>query len=128
MNKEHYWTTDLYTAFFMKEIMECPRDSETPNSRMRQLSIILMVFHAQSTKGPPKGAEIAEYVGITRNGIQKTLDQLVGRGLLAEEEVPNGSKYGQGRKAFQYSISNEVLRVLFETKLHTLASNPQPGN
>lgn len=103
------WSSISFSAYLMQQIMEYPREGETTNSRMRQVTTLLMVFYAQASKNPPKGAEIAEYFGVARNVIQETLDLLIERGLLVEEEVPNSSRHGQGRKALQYSIPNEVF-------------------
>nr|WP_181377319.1 hypothetical protein [Ochrobactrum sp. LM19] len=106
-----FWTEYSFSAYIMSQIMTDPDEAETGNSRMRQVSIMMYVYHIQLKKEPPTGSQIAKAFGLTRAAIRETMDQLVRKNLLVEEEVPNTAKYGQGRRALRYSISQNVFKA-----------------
>ncbi|WP_246666126.1 MarR family transcriptional regulator [Aquamicrobium sp. LC103] len=92
-----------------REIMSKPLPGETPNSRLRQLGMMNLLYSLQKADTALTITTVTELTGMTRKAAQETLDPLVARGLLLESW--GRTSLGRG-KARQYQIAPEIFDKL----------------
>lgn len=103
------WCDTIFTTLATHEIMSKPLPHETPNSRLRQLGMINLLYGLQKADTALTITNVTEVTGMTRKAAQDATDPLVVRGLL--REFWGRTSIGRG-KARQYEIAPEVFDKL----------------
>lgn len=102
----HRWHNTGFVTLATHEIMSKPLPGETPNSRLRQLGMINLLYSLQKADMALTITSVTEVAGMTRKAAQEAIDPLVTRGLLRESW--GRTSIGRG-KARQYEIAPEIF-------------------
>lgn len=105
----HRWRNTGFVTLATHEIMSKPLPDETPNSRLRQLGMINLLYSLQKADMALTITNVTEVAGMTRKAAQEAIDPLVVRGLLNESW--GRTSIGRG-KARQYAIAPEIFEKL----------------
>ena len=106
---ESRWHNAIFATVTTHEIMSKPLPDETPNSRLRQLGMMNLLYSLQKAEMVLTITNVTEVTDMTRKAAQEAIDPLVTRGLLKE----SWGKTSLGRgKARQYEIAPEIFEKL----------------
>lgn len=103
------WHNTIFATLVTHEIMSKPLPGETPNSRLRQLGMMNLLYSLQKADTALTITNVTEVTGMTRKAAQEAIDPLVVRGLLIESW--GRTSIGRG-KARQYQIALEIFDKL----------------
>ena len=98
-----------FSAFILHEILDHPLPDETPQSRLKQIGMMSVLYMMHQAHQPLTLSNIIEITKLTRTGVKEAIDPLVERGVLAETMGKN--MMGRGR-ARQFKISEDLLTRL----------------
>lgn len=106
---EGRWQNTVFATLMTHEIMTKPLADETPNSRLRQLGMMNLLYSLQKSDTPLTISNVTQLTGMTRKAVQETIDPLVARGILKESW--GRTSIGRG-KARYYEIAPEIFGKL----------------
>lgn len=92
--------------FGLREILEKPLENETPQSRIKQIGMLNVLYMMHQTHEPLTLASVIKITGMTRGGVLETMDQLVERGILTETLGKNSMGRGTAR---QFEFARNVF-------------------
>lgn len=93
----------------LEEVLDKPVDGETPQSRLKQVGMMTVLYMMHQRGEKLTLANIKEVTGMTRNTAKESIDPLVARGILLETIVKNS--VGRGT-AWQYEFCPEISERL----------------
>ncbi|CCF00746.1 conserved hypothetical protein (plasmid) [Sinorhizobium fredii HH103] len=103
------WHSLAFSAFIFHEIVDNPLEDETPQSRLKQIGMMSVLYIMHQGHQQLTLSNIVEITGLTRTGVTETIDPLVRRGLLTEKFVKNSMGRGKAR---QFDIAPQILEKL----------------
>lgn len=103
------WHNIAFSAFIFHEVLDNPLEDETPQSRLKQVGMMSILYIMHQGHQPLTLSNIVEITGLTRTGVTETVDPLVRRGLLTERFVKNSMGRGKAR---QFEIAPMVLEKI----------------
>lgn len=103
------WQDQRFSAFALQEVFENPIEGETPQSRLKQLGMMTVLYRMHQMGEKLTLANIKEVTGMTRNTVKESVDPLVARGILQETIVKNS--VGRGT-AWQYEFAPQIFEGL----------------
>ena len=103
------WHSLAFSAFIFHEIVDNPIEDETPQSRLKQIGMMSVLYIMHQGHQQLTLSNIVEITGLTRTGVTETIDPLVRRGLLTEKFVKNSMGRGKAR---QFDIAPQILEKL----------------
>ncbi|MCA1409032.1 MarR family transcriptional regulator [Ensifer sp. IC3342] len=103
------WHSLAFSAFIFHEIFDNPQEDETPQSRLKQIGMMSVLYIMNQGHQRLTLSNIIENTGLTRTGVTETIDPLVKRGLLTETFVKNSMGRGKAR---QFEIAPDILEKL----------------
>lgn len=106
---ESRWHQAIFATLTTNEIMSNPLPDETPNSRLRQLGMMSLLYSLHKADTALTITNVIQVTGMTRKAAQEAIDPLVARGLLKESW--GRTSIGRG-KARQYEIAPEIFSKL----------------
>jgi hypothetical protein len=98
-----------FSAFILHEILDNPLPGETPQSRLKQIGLMSVLYMMHQAHQPLTLSNIIEITQLTRTGVKETIEPLVGRGVLTETLGKNVMGRGTAR---QFKISEDILNRL----------------
>ena len=98
-----------FSAFILHEILENPLPDETPQSRLKQIGLMSVLYMMHQAHQPITLSNIIEITELTRGGVKESIDPLVERGVLTETLGKNVMGRGTAR---QFKISDDILNRL----------------
>jgi hypothetical protein len=111
-----HWQSQLFAAYALQEILDKPIEGETPQSRLKQLGMMTVLYMMHQSHEKLTLSNIVKITGLTRNAVAESIDPLIERGILAETIVKNSMGRGTAR---QFEFRPEVfdrLRMRAEEK------------
>jgi Fic family protein len=93
----------------LEEVLDKPVDGETPQSRLKQVGMMTVLYMMHQRGETLTLANIKAVTGMTRNTAKESIDPLVARGILQETIVKNS--VGRGT-AWQYEFCPEIFERL----------------
>ncbi|PDT82326.1 MarR family transcriptional regulator [Sinorhizobium sp. BJ1] len=103
------WHSLAFSAFIFHEIVDNPIEDETPQSRLKQIGMMSVLYIMHQGHQQLTLSSVVEITGLTRTGVTETIDPLVRRGLLTEKFVKNSMGRGKAR---QFDIAPQILEKL----------------
>jgi hypothetical protein len=97
-----------FSGRIMREIMDNPIGSETPQARLKQVGMMMVLYAMVQAQQPLTLTRIMEITHLTRSGVKETVDQLIGRKILTETMVKNALGRGMAR---QFEIATEFVSL-----------------
>jgi hypothetical protein len=104
-----HWQSQLFAAYALQEVLDKPIDGETPQSRLKQLGMMTVLYMMHQSHEKLTLSNIVKITGLTRNAVAESIDPLVERGILTETIVKNSMGRGTAR---QFEFSPEVFERL----------------
>jgi DNA-binding MarR family transcriptional regulator len=98
-----------FSAFIMNEILDNPFVDETPQSRLKQIGMMNVLYIMHQALQPLTLSNIIEITELTRSGVKESVDPLVRRGMLTETLGKNAMGRGTAR---QFEIAPVILEKL----------------
>lgn len=98
-----------FSALTLEEVLDKPVEGETPQSRLKQVGMMTVLYLMHQRHEKLTLANIKEVTGMTRNTVKESIDPLVARGILRETIVKNS--VGRGT-AWQYEFGPEIIEKL----------------
>ncbi|ANG99060.1 MULTISPECIES: hypothetical protein [Brucella] len=95
--------------FGIQEILEKPLVNETPQSRIKQIGMLNVLYVMHQAHEPLTLASVIEITGMTRGGVLETMDNLVERGILTQTMGKNSLGRGTAR---QFGFAKSVFERL----------------
>lgn len=103
------WHSLSFAAFILHEIMDNPQEDETPQSRLKQVGMMSVLYIMNQAHQALTISNIVEITKLTRMGVTETIEPLVKRGILTETFVKNSMGRGKAR---QFEIAPEIFEKL----------------
>ncbi len=103
------WQNQLFSAFALQEVLDNPVEGETPQSRLKQIGMMTVLYMMHQSHEKLTLSNIIEITGLTRNGVKESIEPLVARGILRETRVKNSMGRGTAR---QFEFCPEVFERL----------------
>lgn len=103
------WQDQRFSALALHEVFDNPVEGETPQSRLKQLGMMTVLYRMHQMGEKLTLANIKAVTGMTRNTVKESVDPLVARGILQETIVKNS--VGRGT-AWQYEFAPTVFERL----------------
>ena len=103
------WQTQALPLFAVREILDKPLEDETPQSRIKQIGMMNILYMMHLAGAALTLSNIIKFTGMTRNGVVETMDLLVARGVLVETLGKNSMGRGTAR---QFELSPTVFELL----------------
>ncbi|MEY9773122.1 transcriptional regulator [Sinorhizobium fredii] len=103
------WHSLAFSAFIFHEIVDNPLQDETPQSRLKQIGMMSVLYIMHQGHQQLTLSSIVEITGLTRTGVTETIDPLVRRGVLTEKFVKNSMGRGKAR---QFEIAPTILEKI----------------
>lgn len=103
------WQNQALSAFAVREILEKPLKGETPQSRIKQIGVLNILYMMHLAGEALTLSNIINFTGMTRGGVVETMDLLVARGVLVETLGKNSMGRGTAR---QFALSSAVFTLL----------------
>ncbi|SDA87665.1 MarR family transcriptional regulator [Sinorhizobium sp. NFACC03] len=100
------WQSQLFSAFALQEILDNPVEGETPQSRLKQIGMMTVLYMMHQRHEQLTLSNVIEITGLTRNGVKESIDPLVERGILRETLGKNSMGRGTAR---QFEFCPEVF-------------------
>ncbi|MET3794944.1 MarR family transcriptional regulator [Aquamicrobium terrae] len=104
-----HWQNQLFSAYALQEIFDRPIEGETPQSRLKQIGMMTVLYMMHQSHQKMTLSNISKITGLTRNAVVESIDPLVERGVLTETIVKNSMGRGTAR---QFAFSPEVFEQL----------------
>ena len=98
-----------FAAFILHEIMDNPQEDETPQSRLKQVGMMSILYIMHQGHQALTISNIVEITKLTRMGVSEVIEPLLERGMLTETFVKNSMGRGKAR---QFEISAEIFERL----------------
>lgn len=114
-----HWQNQLFSAYALQEILEKPIEGETPQSRLKQVGMMTVLYMMHQGHEKLTLTNIVRITGLTRNAVTESVDPLVARGILQETLVKNSMGRGTAR---QFEFRPEVFDRL------SLGGGPGPSS
>ncbi|RCS22841.1 MarR family transcriptional regulator [Phyllobacterium salinisoli] len=103
------WQDQRFSATALQEVFDNPLEGETPQSRLKQIGMMTLLYMMHQKGEKLTLANIKEMTGLTRNTVKESIDPLVARGILQESIVKNS--VGRGT-AWQYEFNPQIVERL----------------
>jgi DNA-binding MarR family transcriptional regulator len=103
------WHSLSFSALILRKILDSPLDDETPQSRLKQIGMMSVLYYMHQGSQPLNLTNIMELTDLTRGGVVETVDQLIKRNILTETFVKNSMGRGRAR---QFEIAPEIFETL----------------
>lgn len=113
-NLSERWQNQALALFGLREILEKPLQDETPQSRIKQIGMLNILYMMHQAHEPLTLSTVVSITGLTRGGVIETMDMLVRRRILIETLGKNSMGRGTAR---QFEFSRHVfdyIRSLLE--------------
>lgn len=94
----------LFSAYALQEVFGKPIEAETPQSRLKQVGMLTVLYMMHQNHRKLTLSNIIEVTGLTRNGAAESINPLIQRGILSETIVKNSMGRGTARQ-FEFSAS-----------------------
>jgi len=98
-----------FSALSLQEVFDKPIEGETPQSRLKQIGMMTVLYMMHQRGEKLTLATIKKITGMTRNTVKESIDPLVARGILQETIVKNSA--GRGT-AWQYEFHPDIFERL----------------
>lgn len=95
-----------FSAYALEAVLDKPIEGETPQSRLKQVGMMTVLYMMYRSGQKLTLANIKETTGMTRNTVKESIDPLVARGILKETIVKNSA--GRGT-AWLYEFAAETF-------------------
>ncbi len=105
-NLSERWQNQALAHFGLREILEKPLEDETPQSRIKQIGLLNVLYMMHQAHEPLTLASVIKITGMTRGGVIETMDLLVQRGILTETLGKNSMGRGTAR---QFEFARHVF-------------------
>ena len=93
-----HWQSQLFSAYALQEVLGKPAEGETPQSRLKQVGMMTVLFVMHQRDEKLTLSNIVKITGLTRNAVAESVDPLVERGILTETIVKNSMGRGTARQ------------------------------
>lgn len=103
------WHSLSFSAMILRHIMDNPLAGETPQSRLKQVGMMSVLYYMHIGHQPLTLSNIMEITGLTRTGVTETIDQLVRREILTESLIKNSMGRGRARR---FEIAPHIFEQL----------------
>ena len=103
-NLSERWQSQALAHYGLREILEKPLEDETPQSRIKQIGMLNVLYMMHQAHEPLTLSSIIKITGMTRGGVIETIDLLVQRGVLTETMGKNSMGRGTARQ-FEFARS-----------------------
>jgi hypothetical protein len=103
------WQTQALPLFAVREILDKPLEDETPQSRIKQIGMMNILYMMHQAHEKLTLSNVIEFTGMTRSGVLETIELLVRRGVLIETLGKNSMGRGTAR---QFTFDPQVFRAL----------------
>ncbi|ASY71993.1 hypothetical protein N181_04880 [Sinorhizobium fredii USDA 205] len=117
------WHSLAFSAFIFHEIFDNPLQDETPQSRLKQIGMMSVLYIMHQAHQQLTLSSIVEITGLTRTGVAETIDPLVRRGVLTEKFVKNSMGRGKAR---QFEIAPTILEKIRSFQQDSNSDPSQP--
>ncbi|MEP9378369.1 MarR family transcriptional regulator [Aquabacter sp. CN5-332] len=107
------WRGLTFGALVSREILDNPLDNETPQSRVKQIGMMVVLHHLHLSNQRLTLTNISEFTGLTRGGVTETIDQLIRRKILTETLTTNSMGRGRAR---EFNIARGIFERLRNLK------------
>lgn len=97
-----HWQGQLFSAYALQEILEKPLEGETPQSRLKLLGLMTVLYMMHQSHEELTLTNISRITGLTRNAVAESVDALVERGILLETMGKNSMGRGTA-KQFEFA-------------------------
>ena len=111
-NLSERWQHQALALFGLREILEKPIEDETPQSRIKQIGMLNVLYMMHQAHEPLTLASVIKITGMTRGGVIETMDLLVQRGILTETLGKNSMGRGTAR---QFEFARHVFDQIRST-------------
>ena len=105
-NLSERWQNQALAHFGLREILEKPIEDETPQSRIKQIGMLNVLYMMHQAHEPLTLSSVIKITGMTRGGVIETMDMLVQRGILTETLGKNSMGRGTAR---QFEFARHVF-------------------
>lgn len=103
------WHNLSFSALILRLILDNPLADETPQSRLKQIGMMSVLYYMHQGHQRLTIMNIVELTALTRGGVIETIDQLVRRKILTETIVRNSMGRGQAR---ELKIAPDIFKRL----------------
>ncbi|HQS49944.1 MAG TPA: MarR family transcriptional regulator [Xanthobacteraceae bacterium] len=103
------WHNITFSALILRLILDNPLEGETPQSRLKQIGMMSVLYYMHQANRPLTIMNIVEFTALTRGGVTEAIDQLVRRKIVTESIVRNSMGRGQAR---ELKISPDIFKRL----------------
>ncbi|WP_085034682.1 MarR family transcriptional regulator [Ensifer aridi] len=103
------WHNLGFSGFVLREILDNPMEDETPQSRLKQIGMMSVLYFMHQGHQALTISRLTEITKLTRTGVAETIDPLIRRGLLTETFVKNSMGRGKAR---QFEIAPEIFEKI----------------
>lgn len=97
-----HWQNQLFSAYALQEILEKPLEGETPQSRLKLLGLMTVLYMMHQSHEELTLTNISRITGLTRNAVAESVEALVTRGILLETMGRNSMGRGTA-KQFEFA-------------------------
>ena len=111
-NLSERWQNQALAHFGLREILEKPLEEETPQSRIKQIGLLNVLYMMHQAHEPLTLSSVIKITGMTRGGVIETMDLLVQRGILKETLGKNSMGRGTAR---QFELARHVFDQIRST-------------
>lgn len=111
-NLSERWQNQALALFGLREILEKPLEDETPQSRIKQIGLLNVLYMMHQAHEPLTLSSVIKITGMTRGGVIETMDLLVQRGILKETLGKNSMGRGTAR---QFDLARHVFDQIRST-------------
>ena len=111
-NLSERWQNQALALFGLREILEKPIEDESPQSRIKQIGMLNVLYMMHQAHEPLTLSSIMKITGLTRGGVIETVEQLVQRGILTETLGRNSMGRGTAR---QFEFARNVFEQIRST-------------
>lgn len=111
-NLSERWQNQALAHFSLREILEKPLEDETPQSRIKQIGLLNVLYMMHQAHEPLTLSSVIRITGMTRGGVIETMDLLVQRGILKETLGKNSMGRGTAR---QFEFARHVFDQIRST-------------
>jgi DNA-binding transcriptional regulator GbsR (MarR family) len=98
-----------FAAFILREIMDHPQEDETPQSRLKQVGMMSILYIMHQGHQALTISNLVEITKLTRMGVSEVIEPLLKRRMLTETFVKNSMGRGKAR---QFEIAPEIFERL----------------
>lgn len=111
-NLSERWQNQALAHFGLREILEKPLEEETPQSRIKQIGLLNVLYMMHQAHEALTLSSVIKITGMTRGGVIETMDLLVQRGILTETLGKNSMGRGTAR---QFEFARHVFDQIRST-------------